>query len=529
RLIEEVRAPERGTFAALGHPRVIGHLNRLGVTAVELMPVQAFLQDRELLQRNLTNYWGYNTLNFFTVEPRYLASGDANEARAAIRRLHRAGIEVLLDVVYNHTCEGNQMGPTLCWRGLDNASYYRLAEQDRRSLVNDTGTGNTVNLSHPRVLQMVMDSLRYWARSFRVDGFRFDLGVSLGRESNGFDPHSGFFDALRQDPELSQLKLISEPWDVGPGGYQLGNHPPGFAEWNDRYRDTVRRYWRGDSGMRPEMARRLSGSADLFGPSNVRKPSASVNYVASHDGFALQDVVSYAHKHNEANGEDNRDGTDENWSTNWGEEGPSNDASRNALRERVKRSMLLTVFASLGTPMLLAGDEAGRTQSGNNNAYCQDNEISWVDWPRAQTPEFETLTEFVRKLIAIRREHSLFRARTFLHGDREIAPDIPDIDWFDERGLRLSPEDWQNSEGRALVLALAGEEGGHAERAAVLMNASDRPLEFELPGDTAWQLLVDSADPEAMPHLVSGKTYRVLDRGAAILITTLKQRKRHAS
>lgn len=521
KLLEDVPQSQRGTFAALSNPTVIDHLKRLGITAIELMPVHAFLQDRELLQRKLTNYWGYNTLSFFTLEPRYLATGDAHEARMAIRRLHTAGIEVLLDVVYNHTCESRETGPTLCWRGLDNASYYRLQENDRRRYVDDTGTGNTVDLCNPRVLQMVMDSLRYWARSFRIDGFRFDLGVTLGREAHGFDRGSGFFDAVRQDPELSQLKLISEPWDLGPGGYQLGNHPPGFAEWNDKYRDTLRRYWRGDSGMRPEVARRLSGSADVFGAGGVRKPWASVNFIASHDGMTLEDVVSYDHKHNEANGENNADGTNENWSSNWGEEGPAYDPARAALRARIKRAMLVTQLASLGTPMLLAGDECGRTQQGNNNPYCQDNEVSWLQWEAATSLDNDALTAFVARLIAVRRKHPVFRPRSFLHGQDQIAPGVPDMDWLDERGARLSPEDWGNDQGRALAMALASNGDGAAEFALLLMNAAGNALEFALPSGFNWRLLIDSAEPNKMPHEIVEKSYRLQDRAAAIVITSL--------
>jgi glycogen operon protein len=521
KLLGEVRPPERGTFAALCHPFVIDHLKRLGVTTIELLPVHAFLQDRVLLQKKLTNYWGYNTLSYFAIEPRYLTTGEANEARMAIRRLHAAGIEIILDVVYNHTCEGNELGPTLCWRGLDNASYYRLQDGNHRYYVNDTGTGNTVNLSNPRVLQMVMDSLRYWARSFRVDGFRFDLGVTLGREPHGFDSGSGFFDALRQDPELSRLKLISEPWDIGPGGYQLGNHPPGFAEWNDKYRDTVRRYWRGDAGMRPEIAQRLSGSADLFGVDGARKPWASVNYVASHDGMTLHDLVSYAHKHNEANGEDNADGTSENYSSNWGMEGPSDDERIAELRERTKRAMLVTLFTSLGTPMLLGGDEFGRTQQGNNNAYCQDNEISWLDWQRGSLPANATLAAFAERLIALRRHYGIFRSRHFLHGRDEILPGVLDVEWLDERGQRLSPEDWSNGEGRALVMGLAGREHETTEYGLVLMNASDRPLDFHLPAGFAWRLLLDSSDPHKPEGPLAGNIYSLADRSAAVAIANI--------
>ncbi|MFZ1148889.1 MAG: glycogen debranching protein GlgX, partial [Xanthobacteraceae bacterium] len=366
-LRDDIRPNERGTFAALVNPKVIKHLQSLGITAVELLPIHAFVQDRHLIAHGLKNYWGYNSLSFFSVEPAYLSNGSRNEMRIAVRRLHAAGIEVILDVVYNHTAEGSELGPTISFRGLDNASYYRLVQDNRRHCVNDTGTGNTMNLSHPRVLQMVMDSLRYWVTSFHIDGFRFDLGVTLGREAHGFDPGSGFFDALQQDPVLTRVKLISEPWDLGPGGYQLGHHPPGFAEWNDRFRDSTRRFWRGDPGERPELAARLAGSGDLF-DRYARRPWASINYVASHDGFTLADVVSFTQRHNETNAEANNDGAVENYSANWGVEGATSDEKITDIRARVRRAMLATVMFADGTPMLLAGDEFGRTQQGNNNA-----------------------------------------------------------------------------------------------------------------------------------------------------------------
>src|SRR6516165_7321639 len=352
KLRADLHGDERGTFAALADAGVIDHLRRLGITAIELMPIHAFVQDRHLLQRRLKNYWGYNTIGFFTIEPNYLSDGARNEMRVAVRRLHAAGIEVILDVVYNHTAEGSELGPTLSFRGLDHFSYYRLVADNPRHCVNDTGTGNTVNLAHPRVLQMVMDSLRYWVTSFHVDGFRFDLGVTLGREQHGFDPGAAFFDAVRQDPILTRVKLIAEPWDVGPGGYQLGHHPPGFAEWNDRFRDSARRFWRADAGQRPEFASRLAGSGDLFGR-HARRPWASINYVASHDGFTLADVVSYSTRHNEANGEGNKDGHGENYSANWGVEGPTDEKAILELRSRVARAMLATVMFAHGTPMLL--------------------------------------------------------------------------------------------------------------------------------------------------------------------------------
>lgn len=499
KLLEDVPVPERGTFAALAHPKVIAHLQRIGVTTLELLPIHAFVQDRRLQENGLTNYWGYNTLSFFAPEPRYMAGDNTDELRIAIRRLHAAGIEVILDVVYNHTAEGSELGNTFNFRGLDNATYYRLVEDDRRYCVNDTGTGNTLDLSHPRALQMVADSLRHWAESYHVDGFRFDLGVTLGRDgNNGFDPRSGFFEVLRQDPVLNQLKLISEPWDIGPGGYQLGNHPPGFAEWNDKFRDTTRKFWRGDSGMRPEFANRIAGSADLF-DRRARRPYASVNFLTAHDGYTLADWVSFEEKHNEANKEDNGDGHSENFSRNWGHEGPVDDPEINEIRDRVARSMLTTLLGSLGTPMLLGGDEFGRSQGGNNNAYCQDNEISWFDWSQLESPRGHALSDFVRRLTAVRRYYPLVRANRFLHGEVEVAPGFLDIDWFDERGLHLSEEDWHNAEGRALVMRRARrKKDGSIEVVSMLMNGSEADLTFKLPPPALERkMVIDSADPMA--------------------------------
>ncbi|HEY3777702.1 MAG TPA: glycogen debranching protein GlgX [Rhizomicrobium sp.] len=516
KLLNAIPESARGTFAGLASSFVIEHLKRVGVTTVELLPVHAFLQDRTLVEKKLANYWGYNTISYFAPEPRYLSNGSAHEMRAAVRRLHAAGIEVILDVVYNHTCEGSEMGPTLSWRGLDNASYYRLVGDDRRRYINDTGTGNTLAVSHPRVLQMVLDSLRWWAQSFHVDGFRFDLGVTLGREEQGFDPGAGFFDALRQDPVLSRLKLISEPWDIGPGGYQVGRHPPGFAEWNDRVRDSVRRYWRGESGMRPDLASRLSGSADLF-EHDGRKPWASLNFVTAHDGMTLEDLVSYSGKHNEANGENNADGQSDNHSANWGAEGADAAPEIRAIRARVKRSMLMTLMGALGTPMLLGGDEFGRTQRGNNNAYCQDNEISWFDWSLFESEEGRTLARFVQRLAAIRR--ALPRPQDFPHGGREIAPGIADIEWFDERGLRLCDADWQNVEGRALILYLANRAGNApAQVTALALNASAEPLEYHLLENMRWRLLLDSAAPEKEEFALDDPLYRIEPRAAAMLM-----------
>ena len=522
-LRQELRHNERGTFAALGEPWFIDHLRRLGVTTVELLPVHAFVQDRPLLQRGLRNYWGYNSLGFFAPEPRYLSDNTADEMRIAIRHLHAAGLEVILDVVYNHTGEGSEMGPTLCFRGLDNASYYRLVADNPRHCVNDTGTGNTLNLSTPRVLQMVMDSLRYWVTAFRVDGFRFDLGVALGREAHGFDPHSGFFDAIRQDPVLARTKLISEPWDLGPGGYQLGQHPPGFAEWNDRFRDGVRRYWRGDAGQRADFAVRLAGSSDLF-DKQARRPWASINYVASHDGFTLADVVSYAERHNEANGEGNNDGHAENYSANGGVEGPTDDPAILDTRRRLQRAFLATLFLAQGTPMLLGGDEFGRTQRGNNNAYCQDNEISWLDWRLADSPDGRALTTFVQRMIALRHRHTVLRAPRFLHGQDELAPDIRDIAWFDAEGAPVSNESWNNPEERRLVLRRAGRNGdGKVSILTAFFNAGAEEQRFRLPppGLPA-RLLVDSAAPDAPEREFEGEEIVVGARSVVLILSTRK-------
>jgi glycogen operon protein len=517
-LREDVPAQQRGTFAALANPRFIDHLLKLGVTTIELMPVHAFLQDRFLLEKGLRNYWGYSTLSFFAPEPAFLSRHDLNEIRRAIRRLHAAGIEVILDVVYNHTASGNEMGPTVCYRGLDNASYFRLIPGNERYYINETGCGNTLNISHPRVLQMVMDSLRYWAESFHIDGFRFDLGVALGREGiAGFDPGSGFFDAILQDPVLSKLKLISEPWDIGPGGYQLGNHPPGFAEWNDKFRDGIRRFWRGDAGQRPDFAARLSGSADMF-DRRWRKPWASVNYVASHDGFTLEDVVSYTHKHNDANGENNNDGHSENFSANWGTEGATDDPRILELRDRVRRAMLTTVLTSLGTPMLLAGDEFKRTQHGNNNAYCQDNELSWVDWSMAETPEAKALIAFIGRLNALRRRFVALQGGQFLHGAKEIVPGLPDVVWFDERGEYLSSEAWQNPEARALAVRRANMgEDGEPETILLFVNAAHEPIEFRFPQpEMDWHLLVNSAEEQTETRLIKEPSFTVQGHTAVL-------------
>ncbi len=516
-LREDLRPIERGTFQALRDPKLIDHLLSLGVTSVELLPIHAHVNDRFLVERGLRNYWGYSTLSFFSPEATYLSRNSLDEIRVAVRNLHAAGIEVILDVVYNHTCEGSETGPTLCWRGLDNASYYRLIPGDERHYINDTGCGNTLNLSHPRVLQMVMDSLRYWAEAFHVDGFRFDLGVTLGREATGFDPGAGFFDALLQDPLLSRLKLISEPWDIGPGGYHVGHHPPGFAEWNDRFRDGVRRFWRGDEGMRPDLATRLCGSGDLFNRRH-RKTWASVNFVTSHDGFTLADLVSYAEKHNDANGEEGRDGHNGNYSSNWGVEGPTDDPSILATREAVARAMLTTLFCSHGTPMLLGGDEFGRTQLGNNNAYCQDNEISWFDWQLAESDGGRTRAAFVSRLAALRHDYASLRSERFMVNNHYVAEGLPEIAWFDEHGEPIWDDAWNDPQRRTLALRRAVRQHDEIEATLFMVNGNGHAVVFALPPSAmAWRILIDSARPEQPETGLDQPSIELLPRSAVLL------------
>ncbi|HEX5314213.1 MAG TPA: glycogen debranching protein GlgX [Gammaproteobacteria bacterium] len=496
----------RGTDAGLASPAMIGHLKSLGITAIELLPVQAFVNDRYLVQKNLSNYWGYNTIAFFAPKPRYLARGKLFNFKTMVARLHDAGIEVILDVVYNHTAEGNRLGPTLCFRGIDNASYYRLQADDPRYYTDDTGTGNTFNLGHPRVLQMVMDSLRYWAGEMHVDGFRFDLASALARGPEGFDPHCSFLDALRQDPLLATRKLIAEPWDLGPGGYQLGHYGHGWSEWNDRYRDTVRRFWRGDAGAVPELATRIMGSADLF-DHDGRRPRASLNFVTAHDGFTLADLVSYEHKHNEANGEDNRDGTDNNLSANYGAEGASDDEKILELRRRQRRNFLATLLLSQGTPMILAGDEFGHSQGGNNNAYCQDNEMSWLDW-EAIDDRARADVDFLRHLLHLRRQHPALRWPHFLHGRAQCDAGIKDIAWIAPDGTEMSEEHWRNPEARAVGVLLNGNAGKPAaERAQppdeillILLNAGEEECAFTLPRlpvGSGWVRVLDTTAQSA--------------------------------
>ena len=505
----------RGTYEALAAEPVLEHLASLGVTALELLPVHAFVDDRRLLEMDLVNYWGYNSIGFFALEPRYFGPAGPGGFRETVRKLHAAGIEVILDVVYNHTAEGDENGPTLSFRGLDNAAYYRLRDGQERYYVDETGCGNTLDVAHPCVLRLVLDSLRWWAEAMGVDGFRFDLATTLGREAHGFDPRGGFFDALRQDPVLARLKLIAEPWDLGPGGYRLGEFPPEFAEWNDGFRDGVRRFWRGDARGAQEMAERLLGSAGAF-DRDGRRSWASVNYVASHDGFTLADVTAYDEKHNEANGEDNRDGHHENWSDNCGEEGETEDAEIRLHRARRRRNLLASVFLAQGTPMLRAGDEVADSQRGNNNPWCQDNEIGWIDWKRADT----ALLGFTRRLIALRRVHPCLRQSRFLHGREHAVDGAPDVEWL---GLDGGPVDWEDPDLAGFCLLLGesaeaparaagrerhdcGDRGNPGDRMALVFNRSPGAVSIRLPApgdDRVWLRVLDTARPAA-PRVMCG-------------------------
>ncbi len=496
----------RGTYAALGSPAAIDYFKKLGVTAVELLPVHAHIDDKVLIDRGLTNYWGYNTIGFFAPHAQYSSSGQMGEQisefKAMVRSLHLAGIEVILDVVYNHTAEGNHLGPTLCFRGIDNSSYYRLLADNPRFYLDYTGTGNTLDTLHPRTLQMVMDSLRYWASEMHVDGFRFDLASALGRDGTGVNTFHAFFKVIQQDPVLSQVKLIAEPWDVGDGGYQVGNFPAPWSEWNGKYRDTVRSFWKGDEGRIGEMGYRLTGSPDLY-RHNGRRPYASINFVTAHDGFTLNDLVSYDKKHNEANGDGNNDGDNNNQSWNCGVEGPTDDPQINALRERQRRNFLTTLFLSQGVPMLTGGDEWGRTQNGNNNAYCQDNEISWFDWTRDEKQN--QVLEFTGKLIQFRKDHPVFRRPKFLKGRRIPGSEIRDVMWFNPGGNLMSEEEWASPFVRCLGMLLSGDtsdvlsfegEPVRDDTFLLLTNAHYEPIPFVLPGqeNLEWQLILDTSD-----------------------------------
>jgi isoamylase len=512
----------RGTFAGLSTPEVIDYVKALGITTVELLPVQSFINDSHLLERGLTNYWGYNTIGFFAADPRYCAdpARGVREFKEMVARFHDAGLEVILDVVYNHTAEGNERGPTLCFKGLDNASYYRLMPEKPRYYINDTGTGNTLNLSHPRVIQMVTDSLRYWVQEMHVDGFRFDLGTILAREPGGFDNRSGFLKVCAQDPVLSAVKLIAEPWDCGPGGYQVGRFPPGWAEWNDQFRDTVRDFWRGESSA-AEIAPRLYGSADLFDHLG-RKPHASINFITAHDGFTLHDLVAYNERHNEANGEDNRDGHGHNRSWNCGAEGATDDPQILALRRRQMRNLLATLLLSQGTPMLLAGDEFARTQQGNNNAYCQDNEISWLDWTLADTNY--TQVNFVRSLLHLLARYPILRRNRFLSARENPSIGLKEITWINAGGDEMEDGHWSDPRMQCFGMLLDGraqptgiKQRGVDATLLIVFNAHHDVVNFTLPGhagDERWRLLIDTHVEEKLGKtaFAKGDAYAVTAR-----------------
>ena len=523
-----VPEPLRGTFAGLAIPEVVQYIKSLGVTTVELLPIHMFLNDSHLLDKGLTNYWGYNSIAFFAADPRYFADPlrGVQEFKEMVARFHDAGLEVILDVVYNHTAEGNERGATLCYKGIDNASYYRLIPEQKRYYINDTGTGNTLNLSHPRVIQMVTDSLRYWVQEMHVDGFRFDLGTILAREAKGFTSQSGFLKACSQDPVLNTVKLIAEPWDCGPGGYQVGEFPPGWAEWNDKYRDTVRDFWRGEAAA-AAIAPRLYGSADIFNRFG-RRPYASVNFVTAHDGFTLNDLVSYNDRHNEANGEDNRDGTSDNRSWNCGAEGPTDDEGINELRFRQMRNFLATLLLSQGTPMLVAGDEFARTQHGNNNAYCQDNEISWLDWSLAQKNQH--LVHFVQQLTELRAKYPILRRNRFLSAEMNEGIELKEITWLNAAGVEMQDEHWSDErtlcfgmliDGRAQTSGIR--QRGHDATILIVFNAYHDVVNFVLPGeesDARWLLLIDTNIPENLAsrkvNFMTGDTYEVTGRSMLV-------------
>jgi isoamylase len=519
----------RGTYAGVASAEITNYLSSLGVTAVELLPVHTFVDDSYLLDKGLKNYWGYNTIGFFAPARRYAANADFafSEFKEMVAHLHEAGLEVILDVVYNHTAEGNEFGPTLSFKGIDNASYYRLAPE-RRHYINDTGTGNTVNLSNSRVLQMVMDSLRYWAQDMRIDGFRFDLATILGREPHGFEEEGRFLDACRQDPALSEVKLIAEPWDLGPGGYQVGRFSPGWAEWNDAYRDTVRAYWRGDEGKLPPLAARLTASADLFAKRG-RKPWASVNFITAHDGFTLADLVSYNDKHNKANGENNQDGHSNSLSSNYGVEGPTDDPAIRTTRLRQTRNMLATLILSRGTPMLLGGDEFGRTQKGNNNSYCQDNDISWMHWAGIDA-EGRDMAEFVRKLVMIRRALPMLRRGRFLTGAYDEELGVKDVSWLTPAAEEMTPENWNDGNARCMGVLLDGraqETGirrvGSDSTLLLIVNSHTDVVSFKLPeavGGSRWVRLIDTnhTGENGLEELEFGHPYEVTGRSLLLLI-----------
>ncbi|MFD4543406.1 glycogen debranching protein GlgX [Streptomyces bauhiniae] len=525
----------RGTYAGLAHPAVTEHLTSLGVTAVELMPVHQFAQDGVLRDRGLSNYWGYNTIGFFAPHNAYAALGSrgqqVNEFKAMVKAMHAAGLEVILDVVYNHTAEGNEMGPTLSFRGIDNASYYRLVDGDWAHYYDTTGTGNSLLMRHPYVLQLIMDSLRYWVTEMHVDGFRFDLAATLARQFHEVDRLSAFFDLIQQDPVISRVKLIAEPWDLGEGGYQVGNFPQLWSEWNGKYRDAVRDFWRAEPGSLGEFASRLTGSSDLYQASR-RRPRASVNFVTAHDGFTLRDLVSYTDKHNEANGEGNRDGESDNRSWNCGAEGDTDVPAVLELRARQQRNLLATLLLSQGIPMLGHGDELGRTQGGNNNAYCQDNEVSWIDWDL--TDEQRALVDFTRRLIGLRAEHPVLRRRRFFRGETATKrkQPLPDLIWLRPDAREMTDQDWRRGDAHSVGVFLNGD--AIAERDAyggrvvddsflLLLNGFWEPVDFRLPATSygeRWTTLIDTADPEGVPderERKAGTRLRVESRSLILL------------
>jgi glycogen operon protein len=521
----------QGTYAGLCSAPVIEYLKRLGITAVELMPVHSFLQDRHLVDKGLSNYWGYNTIGFFCPEERYSTTGHIAEFKTLVKKLHSAGIEVILDVVYNHTAEGNHMGPTLSFRGIDNTSYYRLVPDNPRYYYDFTGTGNTLNMMHPKVLQLIMDSLRYWVTEMHVDGFRFDLASTLARELFEINRLGAFFDIIHQDPVLSQVKLIAEPWDLGEGGYQVGNFPPGWTEWNGKYRDAVRAYWKGDGGLIGELAYRLTGSSDLY-ESGGRRPYASINFITAHDGFTLHDLVSYSEKHNEANQEGNRDGHENNLSWNCDVEGPTDDPAVNTLRAKQKRNLLTTLLLSQGVPMLLHGDEIGRTQNGNNNAYCQDNETTWVHWDLNE--EQRELLKFVQRLIQLRRQHPDFRRRHFFQGRKIKGAEVKDITWVNPAGLEMSDDEWNQAHARCLGLLMAGKAIQELDQRGrpldgsnflLLLNAHHEDIPFTIPtlcGEDRWDVILDTSEAagrhtEPLAYQAT-ESYLLQARSAVLLI-----------
>jgi isoamylase len=528
-----VPAKLRGTYAGLAAPAVLDHLTGLGITAVELLPVHHHVDEHALVQRGLRDYWGYNSLAFFAPHASYAANagpgGQVREFKAMVKALHRAGLEVILDVVYNHTAEGSHLGPTLGFRGIDNPAYYRLVPDQPRYYQDSTGCGNTLDLRQPRALQLLMDSLRYWVLDMHVDGFRFDLAPSLAREGRAVEHSACFFDVIRQDPVISQIKLIAEPWDVGPGGYQLGNFPVGWAEWNGRYRDAIRRYWRGDPGQVADLAYRLTGSSDLY-QDDGRRPYASVNFVTAHDGFTLTDLVSYNEKHNEANRERNRDGSDDNLSWNSGVEGPTEDPAILTLRERRIRTFLATLFISQGVPMLCGGDEMGRTQHGNNNAYCQDNETSWVDW--SLNDRAQRLLGFTRRLIQLRKAHAELQRRKFFQGHPLCSANMKDLTWHRPDGVEMAEAEWRQSTLRAFGFRLCGEamddvdERGEPitdDTLLVLLNAQPESVDFMLPTahpGAGWEVVIDTGDAgmrEPPPRVDEGSRVAVVGRSLKVL------------